>query len=365
MAYRGKHLPQQTRDRSTRPARETMYRERNNRHNNRTGKFLLILVIIMLIFVILFCAGAIAVNTYLGKIPRIDNDNIEIVPPSEATDEVDKPDEESENPAEKPPEVQQEEVQWWEGDKINDDNLVNILLVGQDSRSNTRERSDAMILCSINTKTYEVALISFLRDLYVQMPEGYMDNRMNAAYAFGGFPYLYEVLDKNFGISVDGGMEVNFDGFKNVIDALGGVDIELTSAEANHLGGGLYEGVNHLSGEQALAYSRIRKLDSDFGRTQRQRNVLNSIFASFKNADAKTLLALVEEIIPMVTTDMTNKQIISLAMDIVPHMSSLEINSYRIPVDNGYYGAMIREMSVLVPDLKMNREYLTEYLPLD
>lgn len=393
MAYKGKHVPakrgRSSNARPTTQARPAAYgatqRVNTNTQNyanakpkaqSKTkkksgGKAALIIVIILLILVILFCAGAILVNAYLNKIQRVNNNDIEIIPPSEATDEVDEPDntEDPEENQEKAPEIAEEEVEWWQGDKINDKELVNILLVGQDSRGNTRERSDAMILCSINTKTYEVSMVSFLRDLYVQMPEGYMDNRMNAAYAFGGFPYLYDVLDKNFGVSVDGGMEVNFDGFKNVIDALGGVDIELTSAEANHLnnlhGWALSTGPNHLDGDQALQYSRIRYLDSDFGRTQRQRNVLNSIFASVKNADAKTLLALVDELIPMVTTDMTNKQIIELAMALVPHMSSLEINSYHIPTDDGYYGASIRGMSVLVPDLKVNREALEEYLPLD
>lgn len=341
MAYRGKHVNQ--------PAGK----------KGKAGKAGLIIMIILLILIIIACAGMIVINSYLNRINRVGD--VDVVPPDQAQDEVDDKDVDPTKPV-----VDDKDVEWWEGDALNDDHLINILLVGQDSRTGARERSDAMILCSINPDTGDVSLISFMRDLYVQMPEGYVDNRMNAAYAFGGFPFLYEVLYKNFGITVDGGMEVNFDGFKNVIDAVGGVDIELTSGEANIVGQGAVAGMNHLNGSQALEYSRIRKIGSDFQRTERQRIVLQSVFNSVKNADLTTLLSLVDTLIPMVTTDMTNTQILSLATKLLPSISSLKLSSYRIPADDAYYGATIRGMSVLVPDLELNRKHLQEeYLPLN
>lgn len=327
----------------------------------KAGKAGMIILMVLLILIIIFCIGLIVLNGYLNRINRV-GDDINVVPPDQALDEVDPDQGETDQSA---PVVDDKDINWWEGDALKDDHLINILLVGQDSLVGARERSDAMILCSINPDTNEVALISFMRDLYVQMPEGYSDNRMNAAYAFGGFPFLYEVLYKNFGITVDGGIEVNFEGFENVIDALGGVDIELTSGEANIVGEGAVTGWNHLTGSQALSYSRIRKIDSDFRRTERQRIVLQAAFDGIKNADLTTMMSLVDTLIPMVTTDMSNAQIISLAMKLVPVMSSLQLESHRIPADDAYYGASIRGMSVLVPDLELNRQYLRdEYLPL-
>ena len=337
---------------------------KNSKNNNGgTGKILLTIAIVILILIILFSIGAIIVNRYLNKIQKIDD--VDIVAPEDVVDEVDPIQEEG---TENTPAPVVEEVEWnaEELENIDAEELINIMLVGQDTRSSSgRERSDAMILCSINPETREVALISFMRDMYVQMPDGYMDNRMNAAYAFGGFPYLYTVLEKNFGVTCDGGFEVNFDGFRNVIDAVGGVDIELSSGEANIVGGGAVAGYNHLSGEQALQYCRIRKIGSDFQRTERQRTVLRAVFNSVKGADLSTLTSLVDTILPMMRTDMTNADIISLTTKLLPLLSEVNLNTYRIPVDGGYYDASIRGMSVLVPNLDTNRKALEGYLPFE
>ena len=101
----------------------------------------------------------------------------------------------------------------WNGDMfeaINNDGLLNILLIGQDRRPDEgRQRSDCMILCSLNPETKELSMISFLRDLYVQIP-GHSDNRLNAAYVYGGFDLIKETLEHNFGVAVDGCLEVDF-----------------------------------------------------------------------------------------------------------------------------------------------------------
>lgn len=171
----------------------------------------------------------------------------------------------------------------WNGDDYkttDNDSLINILLIGQDKREGEeRQRSDAMILCSFNPETSKLSMMSFLRDLYVQIP-GYEDNRLNAAYAYGGFELLKETLELNFGISVDGCLESDFSGFEKIIDTIGGVEIELTKEEAEIVG--VNEGVCTLNGNQALTYARIRKIDSDFQRTERQRKIMNSVFEKAK-----------------------------------------------------------------------------------
>ena len=320
-----------------------------------TKPVLVVIFVVLLLLIILFVAASAIMHHYLNKINKTNNDEIEVVAPTDADDEADETVD-----TDLFPEVDESDVTWADAEELQDDERINILLVGQDSRTGARERSDSMILVSINPDTGEASMISFMRDLYVQMPEGYQDNRMNAAYAFGGFPYLYEVLEKNFGITCDGGFEVNFDGFTSVVDTLGGVDIELTAAEAEYIGGGLTAGVNHLNGTQALTYSRIRYIDSDFYRTGRQRTVLTALFNKVKGSDLNTLLDLANTLLPMMTTDMSNTEIISLVMKLAPLMSGMEVGSYRIPADDTYTNATIRGMMVLVPDLAKNQLYLQE-----
>lgn len=266
-----------------------------------------------------------------------------------------------------PDTINPEDIEW-NGDKFtadDDDNLFNILLIGQDRRPEEgRQRSDVMILCSFNYETNELAMISFLRDLYVQIP-GYSANRLNAAYAFGGFPLIKETFNENFGISVDGCLEVDFDSFKTIIDILGGVDIELTAAEAQIIGGDAHEGFCQLNGEQALVYTRIRKIDSDFQRTERQRKLLSSVFTKMKNCTMAELMALVNQVLPLMTTDMSDDILLSFAANLASSLSELKIENYGVPSQGNYRNETINGMAVLVPDLyEIKKLIFEEYLPM-
>ena len=178
--------------------------------------------------------------------------------------------------------MDEDDVDWGDVDIVaQNDNVINILLIGQDRREGEgRARSDSMILCSVNKKAKTITMISLMRDMYVQIP-GYQDNRINASYAFGGMTLLDACIEENFGVVVDGNVEVDFSGFTGIIDAVGGIDIELTASEAKYLNRRgnwdfennagtwqLQEGLNHLTGSQAFAYSRIREVgNGDIGRT--------------------------------------------------------------------------------------------------
>ena len=246
--------------------------------------------------------------------------------------------------------------------KVSESELIKILLVGQDTRiPGQRMNTDTMILCSINIKSREITLVSFMRDLFVQMPAGYQDNRLNVAYIYGGFPFLYQVLEKNFGVHCDGGLEIDFSGFKDVIDILGGVDININSSEATALPG-LKVGMNHLNGEQALEYVRLRVIGTDFQRTQRQRILLTSAFNGLKSADVSTLNEIAEEILPLIRTDMSNAKITDYMLKLLPILSEFKIYTFRLPVDGAYYGAYVRGMAVLVPNLSKNRQALKDFL---
>lgn len=269
------------------------------------------------------------------------------------------------------PAVNANDVNWGEmvGAMLGDsDDIVNILLIGQDRREGeSRARSDTMILVTVNKDTKKIVLTSFLRDTYVQIP-GYSSNRLNSSYAWGGMELLNDTLEQNFGIHVDGNVEVDFNQFSQIIDMLDGVEIELRSDEANLInseaGGNLTSGLQTLNGEQALSYARIRKLDSngDFSRTERQRKVIGALLDKVRDSSLIKLLGVVNDVLPMVTTDMTNSEILGYATSLFPLLSGASITSQQIPADGAYSYASINGMSVLLADMDVNRQILQETL---
>lgn len=252
------------------------------------------------------------------------------------------------------------------------DHVVNILLIGSDTRTTgARARTDSMILCTFNKENKTLTMTSFMRDMYVQIP-GYQDNRINAAFVFGGIQLLNKTIEKNFGIQIDGNFVIEFDGFEDVIDTIGGVEITLTQAEANYMNtygeptskmkGSFVAGTTRLAGVDALTYARMRKIDSDFNRTQRQRTVMLAAYEQCKDLSLTQLYRLLDKVLPLMTTDMSNSEIMGYAADILPIMSELKIETQRIPADGTYSFAWIRNMSVLMPNLEANRKLLKEIM---
>jgi LCP family protein required for cell wall assembly len=298
-------------------------------------------VILSLILILTACAG-IFINYLLGKIERVAPEDDMTISSSEVEELLSTdPDVVPVDPSESlpsledvtiPPEIIEPEKQPQQPDYVK-----NILLVGQDRRgSKGRARSDAMILVTFNTKAKTITLTSFMRDAYVRIP-GYAAHKLNHAYQYGGFSLLNETLKVNFGVEVHGNFEVDFQRFQKLIDFLGGVDITLTEEEADYLYHGygmrwdLQVGVNHLNGEQALAYARIREIDNDYQRTNRQRKVLVSLMNAYKNQPLEQLLPMLEETLGIVTTNMDNGEIVSLALDMFPMLASSQINTMQIP----------------------------------
>ena len=268
------------------------------------------------------------------------------------------------------PVMDENEIDWGEneGEIIEaSSNLVNILLIGQDARNNSyRSRSDSMILLTFNPDAKTITMTSFLRDMYVQIP-GYGGDKLNHTYVYGGMPLLNQTLEQNFGVQVDGNVEVNFIHFAEVIDLMGGVDMELRADEAASINKAtqryvLGEGMMHLDGDQALYYSRIRHLDAnaDFSRTNRQRKVITALIEKFRNAKLTTLLGLLDDLLPMIATDMSNAEIVELATKLFPMLSECTIVSQRIPADGTYDLRTIRGMSCVVADMDAARKLLEE-----
>ncbi len=329
---------------------------------------LAIVLTAFLILLVLTAGGATWLVLHsLNKIQRVDTEKeVWIAPEFESFES----DEQEETPVDAVetniPVV--EEIQWERPTEAKQSPRIhNILLIGQDRRpGEVRARSDSMILCSINEDTNQITLCSLMRDMYVPFPGGYSDNRINAAYTFGGMSLLDQLIKDDFGVTIDGNVEVDFDGFIAVMDLIAPLDIELTDPEAWYLNEGtdwmLRTGVNSLNGIQLLRYARMRHVgNGDFERTERQRKVLNKAFAKVKGMSVAQLTELANAALPCVTTDLTNAEILKYVYMVGANRMSIGGN-FRLPAEGTYYPTMIRGMSVLVPDLAKNSELVREYL---
>ena len=246
--------------------------------------------------------------------------------------------------------------------------MINIMLIGQDRRpGEERARSDSMILVTINQEKNTIQLTSFMRDLYVQIP-GYMDNRLNAAYRYGGTDLMNDTFKVNFGLEIDGNVMVDFDEFTDIIEILGGVTLEISSAEAKYMNSrsdnSFKAGVNYMNAEDALTFTRMRyAAGGDYGRTDRQRRVLMAIAESFRDADLVTIFNVIDQVLPHIVTNLTDAQIIEYAtkgLTILGNGGTMD--TLRIPQDDAHYNANIRGMAVLVPNLEACREDLREFI---
>ena len=338
--------------------------------NGKRGTLIALCVVLGILLAVM-AGGTVYATHLMNQIGRVEQGTEETLS-QEALDQLLQEEVETLAPGDTTPTIQEEDINWGSSNiqigGEDTENIVNILLIGQDARPGWgRSRSDSMILCTFDKEKKTITMTSFLRDLYVQIP-GYQNNRINTAYPAGGMELLNETLAQNFGVHVDANVEVDFSHFVDVIDLLGGVDLELRSDEANYINsntkGSLVAGMQHLNGKQALYYSRIRYLDADadFSRTNRQRKVISALIEKFRDSKLTTLLGLLDDLLPMVTTDMTNKEMISLATELFPMLADCTVVSQRIPQDDTYHLAMIRGMSVIVADMDAQREFLKNTL---
>lgn len=243
-----------------------------------------------------------------------------------------------------------------------------ILLVGIDTyKLSSRGRSDTMILVQLDPKNSSIKLVSLMRDMYVKIP-GRNSNRLNAAYAFGGINLLLQTLKANFGIEPDAYVIVNFSRMAKLIDAIGGVKVKVSSRELSALNSilkiynvkmgrsetrGLLKrsGTQNLTGDQAMAFSRIRKIDSDFQRTSRQRVVVEAAFHKIMDMSWDKIGELVIDNLDNVLTNLTGADAIRL-VPMAMAAKEATFDTLQIPVKGGYASKTISGMAVLVPNLK-------------
>lgn len=237
--------------------------------------------------------------------------------------------------------------------------LEHILLVGVDAADEDGAgRSDAMMVLSIDREAGRLVLASFMRDIYCAIPN-YGASRLNHAYLWGGIELLCATLEDNFDITPQAYVTADFAGFAAVIDAVGGVDIDLTQAEAVYLSERMERtlpaGSVHMDGDAALEYARLRDVgNADYDRTARQRGLLMAAFERVKTLSLRELTALARALFPVMETNITAAQCLSLAAE-VAEWQTYELIDLRIPVDGTVTDAVVDGMMVLDIDFEANR----------
>lgn len=244
-----------------------------------------------------------------------------------------------------------------------------LLLIGSDRRDESwNGNSDVMILITVRAEDEKIIMTSFMRDLYAEIP-GYGVHKLNYAYAAGGAQTLMDTLEDNYDLSIDHYMIVDFDSMAAIVDYIGGVEITMSADECVVMNQylvsmgkeqySLYEGGTYmLNGYQAVAYMRIRYVgNSDYQRTQRQRDVLSAIFSEVQDLDKAKLLELCAEILPQIEHNIPALSLLQLTAAL-PEMADYELEENRIPYDDLY----VSENEMLKPDFPATIQRLHEQL---
>ena len=344
-------------------------------------KGLLIALIVVLVLIIgLAIGGIIYYNTVLSMMSRPDDVTVETLSEDEINEllglNVEVSEEVTTSPEETWPEIK------------SDKNITNIMLVGQAAREGEDYRlSDSNILVSINREEKTVTLTSILRDLRVRIPayEGHQggSNRINVVYHLGSYytgnkidsmKMMEMCIEQNFGVKVDHTIEIDFNIFCEVIDILGGVEVELTEEEWSFLLVNYYyhepimelvPGKNTMDGYSALCYARLRKVgNGDWDRTARQRFIITQLVNKLKDMSMMEIHAVFKQVLPNIFTDMTNEEITNYALEFIPMIAGLKIQSQTIPFDNTWWSTNIGDNDipnyVIDADLSKNGKILRE-----
>lgn len=252
------------------------------------------------------------------------------------------------------------------GELYSSKNVMNLLLLGLDSEDALENggRSDSMILVSLNKKTKQINMISFFRDAWCYTNAGGYDtfNKMNASYYYGGPSGVIDTIEKNYKIDIDYYVAVDFSSFVDIIDALGGLKVEVQQYEAEYINATTRHTIEYgsdvtLSGEEALVFARIRQSDSDsdVSRTRRQRQVITSLINSVKGASISQLNDVLDLLFQYVKTDLSKMQIISYATQALTNgWLNYEIIQHNfLSEDDVYKTGYVGESSVVIIDFPL------------
>lgn len=240
--------------------------------------------------------------------------------------------------------------------EMNNNNVTNIALFGVDQRNNeTQSRADAIMILTVDKVYNKIKITSVMRDTAVQV-DGYGQQKINASYFYGGPQLAVKTLNQNFSLNISEYATVNFEQMANIIDALGGVNINVSEAERIDANNSIYEqnstagmpidliinsGYQNLSGTQAVAYARIRRVSTDdgvsddFGRTQRQREVFEQMFQNALSMSPIKYTELAKEMLPAIETSLNISEIIDLSTIM---LRNVKFEDIRIPDSDDFIG---------------------------
>lgn len=253
------------------------------------------------------------------------------------------------------------------------------MLIGEDRRPEEgRTRSDSIIIMTVDKENKVIKLTSLMRDLYVKIP-GYSGSKISTAYVRGGIQLLEETIKQNFDIHIDGSIRVDFSDFRSVIDSIGGIELNIREDEIDVLNTYIKEcnkifgenensnlvkksGVQKLNGLQVLAHSRSRYIETgDFGRTERQREILIAVSEQIKKLEIWHTLKTAYSVLPLLTTDMGNIDLLKLGISIC-ETGVNNIETHNIPVEASFEFDNIEGMDVMVPDLDICKQALNRII---
>lgn len=339
---------------------------------------LIVLLVLLVLFAAVCIGGYLFVhNFYTDSNYTPDQDamkDFDIVDPDEIDQMIDQMDPEEEVDEgesitkEEEEEIASDNAEFMEAEPVEEESHVyNVLLIGVDRRDRSwAGNSDAMILMSLNEDKKQISMVSLMRDSYVNIP-GIGMRKLNAAHANGAGPLLLKTITQNYKIQVDRYVSVDFFSLTDIIDALGGLDLELTAAEAEYMNAGstdkvLKAGTNHCDGAQTVSYARIRYVgNSDYQRTERQRTVLTKIMDKLKTMSVTKLYDFVKQVLPLVTHNIPEDEIWSLLAK-APTLFQYNLVKERVPYDGMFRPATINKRSVLVLDWEKNVSRLKQTL---
>lgn len=245
----------------------------------------------------------------------------------------------------------------------------NILCIGSDARGDVEgNRSDTMVLVSIDSAHHKLKMTSFLRDCFVYIPAKGFNAKLNAAFAWGGAKMLVDTIEYNFKVKIDDYVIIDFVGFQKLIDLMGGLDVDgVTEAEAKYMRDVVKivyckEGKNHFTGAASLWYCRIRKLDDDFHRTERQRKVMNAIIKQALHRNPFALMKIVEQVLPMIRTSMSRNDLLLAGLSSVFNYIGGKNPQTSVPAEDTWHSQRVNGQDVLKMDLDLNVSVLKEFI---
>lgn len=243
---------------------------------------------------------------------------------------------------------------------VKNKGVTNIALFGVDAQEGKTGRSDAIMILTIDKDHDKIKLSSIMRDSYTDI-NGRGKDKITHAYAFGGPELALNTINKNFNLSIDKFITVNFTTLPKIVDKIGGIEMNLTEGDLKYMNSNLSTGKNTLNGAQALSYARIRYDGGDQRRTERHRNVITAIFNKIKGMPVSSYPGTLNELLPLVSTNISSSQFMALGKDIIS-TGATSMEEYRVPCNNHSNGKNINGVYYMTFDISAETKELHKFI---